>query len=154
MRTSVSALLSGLLFGIGLAISGMTLPETVIAFLDIGGEWDPSLAFVMGGALCIYGLGYWRLTKPGLAPLFAAEFSIPTATGLDPRLLCGAAIFGIGWGVAGFCPGPALTAAASLSPSALYFVGAMLVGMWLQSRLDNKLQSPRRDETSGSTVQS
>ena len=131
----------------------MTLPEKVIAFLDLGGAWDPSLAFVMGGALCIYGLGYWWLTTRRQSPLFAAEFSIPTATRLDPRLLAGAAIFGVGWGVAGFCPGPALTAAASLSPSALYFVGAMLVGMWLQGRLDSKLQSPHRDETSGSTVQ-
>ena len=134
MNAKVSSLFAGLLFGVGLAVSGMTLPEKVIAFLDIFGEWDPSLAFVMGGALLTYALGF-RWISGWEKPLFDVQFHLPTATTIDRRLLIGAGIFGVGWGIGGFCPGPALTAVGSLSYSAVVFVAAMFVGMGLQHAL-------------------
>jgi uncharacterized membrane protein YedE/YeeE len=122
-----SALFSGLLFGAGLLVSGMTMPSKVLGFLDVAGDWDPSLAFVMVGGIGI-NLVLGRLLLKRAAPLFAPAFSGPTVTAIDGPLVLGAVIFGIGWGLGGYCPGPALVTAAG-GGQALLFVGAMLVGM-------------------------
>ena len=129
-RTDLVAFAAGLTFAVGLGISGMTQPAKVIAFLDVTGAWDPSLAFVMLGAIGVH-LLFARRASSAAAPRFAPAFSLPLATGIDRRLLLGAALFGIGWGIAGFCPGPAVVSVVTLTPSALAFVAAMLVGMGL-----------------------
>ena len=121
---------AGVLFALGLGISGMTHPEKIIAFLDVTGAWDPSLALVMGGAVVTYAALYRAICRRS-APLFASGFAIPTRTEIDTRLLLGAAVFGVGWGLGGFCPGPALVALASGSPAVLAFVASMLAGMVL-----------------------
>ena len=125
-RTDVVAFVAGLTFAIGLGISGMTQPAKVIAFLDVAGAWDPSLAFVMLGAIGVH-LVFARRVKSRAAPRFAPAFSVPRATGIDGRLLAGAALFGVGWGIAGFCPGPAVVSVVTLAPTALAFVAVMLV---------------------------
>ena len=107
METVLAALLSGLLFGAGLTISQMVNPAKVAGFLDVAGDWDPSLALVMGGALTVTAICY-RLTMRRGAPLLASDFRLPTAEDVDARLIGGAALFGVGWGLAGFCPGPAI----------------------------------------------
>ncbi|KQQ19471.1 hypothetical protein ASF53_24075 [Methylobacterium sp. Leaf123] len=125
-----AALASGLLFGFGLALSGMMNPEKVLGFLDVAGEWDPSLAFVLAGAVGISALGYGlraRMAQPLLTP----RFDVPTNSRPDARLVGGAALFGIGWGLAGFCPGPALSGLFLGLPQVALFVAAMLVGMLL-----------------------
>lgn len=122
------SLTSGLIFGIGLILSGMANPAKVQNFLDVFGNWDPSLAFVMGGAILVTAPGYFLLRKQE-KPLFADMFQFPTRTDLDKPLLIGSAIFGIGWGLGGFCPGPALTALSIGSLGTLVFVVAMLVGI-------------------------
>lgn len=127
-------LLSGLIFGLGLILSGMADPAKVLNFLDIFGAWDPSLAFVMGGASLTAFIGYrlvWRRSVPVMAP----AFDNPTATAIDAPLLSGAAIFGIGWGLGGFCPGPAFTSLAMASPGILVFLPAMLIGIVLGGAL-------------------
>ena len=101
------ALLAGTLFGAGLAISGMTDPGKVIGFLDLAGQWDPSLAFVMGAAICI-SLPTFQLLRGRSKPVFASQYFLPTKQDLDPQLILGAVLFGIGWGIAGLCPGPAI----------------------------------------------
>lgn len=120
----------GLLFGIGLVISGMSDPAKVLNFLDLAGTWDPSLAFVMGGAVVVAFFGY-RLVLKRDRPVVGSSFRIPARTELEPRIFAGPAIFGFGWGLAGFCPGPALTALGLAAPGTLIFVPAMFVGMWL-----------------------
>ena len=127
-RTDVVAFVAGLTFAIGLGISGMTQPAKVIAFLDVTGAWDPSLAFVMLGAIGVH-FAFARRVQSAAAPRFAPAFSFPIATGIDRRLLLGAALFGIGWGIAGFCPGPAVVSVVTLAPTSIAFVAAMLVGM-------------------------
>ena len=127
-RTDVVAFAAGVTFAIGLGISGMTQPAKVIAFLDVAGAWDPSLAFVMLGAIGVHVL-FARRVKSGAAPRFAAAFSLPLANAIDRRLLLGASLFGIGWGIAGFCPGPAIVSVVTLAPTALAFVAAMLISM-------------------------
>ncbi len=124
----LSALGSGLLFGLGLALSGMMDPEKVLGFLDVVGLWDSSLAFVLGGAVGVSALGY--AAKARMArPAFAPRFDVPTNPRLDARLLAGAALFGVGWGLAGLCPGPALAGLSLGLPQIALFVVAMLVGM-------------------------
>lgn len=130
----VSALLMGLIFGVGLAWSGMTDPMKVLAFLDLAGAWDPTLAFVMGGALLVNLPLFWLTRKRG-RPLFEERFALPTRQDLDPRLIGGSALFGIGWGIGGFCPGPALASLGSGAPVVIGFVGMMLLGMWLADRI-------------------
>ncbi len=121
--------LSGALFAIGLAISGMTRPDKVVGFLDVTGAWDPSLAFVMGGAVLVnVALFYPTLRRK--KPVYGAKFGIPTRRDIDGRLVGGAALFGIGWGLGGFCPGPGLASLSTLSVQALVFVGAMVGGMF------------------------
>lgn len=126
--SQLMALLSGLLFGFGLAVSGMIDPARVQGFLDIAGRWDPTLAFVMGGALLVNVPAYW-LTRRRAQPLFEPKFYLPTRKDVDARLLIGAAAFGVGWGIAGFCPGPALGSLASGIPRIFGFCLAMLAGM-------------------------
>jgi len=121
-------LAAGLLFGIGLVVSGMANPAKVLNFLDVAGSWDPSLAFVMVGAIAVTALGY-RVILARPKPLFAAAFQLPTQRAIDARILVGPAIFGVGWGLSGFCPGPALTSLGLAAPGTLAFVPAMLVGM-------------------------
>ena len=126
-------LLCGLVFGTGLAVSGMTDTAKVLGFLDLFGHWVPDLAFVMGGAVCVT-LVAFRFVLRRKQPLLAADFSLPLNTAIDGRLLGGAAIFGIGWGSYGYCPGPALSALVYLDGKTLLFVIAMLVGMLLANK--------------------
>ncbi len=126
-RYFLCALVSGALFGAGLVLSGMTDPQRVIGFLDVFGAFNPSLAFVLGGAVLVTVISFGfilRLKKP----LFAARFVVPQARTIDAKLIAGAALFGIGWGLAGYCPGPAIAGLAIGNPEALWFVGAMLSG--------------------------
>ncbi|TFL18686.1 DUF6691 family protein [Jannaschia formosa] len=125
--------LSGLVFGLGLVISGMSNPAKVLNFLDLAGTWDPSLAFVMGGATVTAFIGY-RLVWHRRAPVLETRFDVPTNTRIDRPLILGAALFGTGWGIGGFCPGPAWTALPLLAPGTLVFVPAMLAGLWLGAR--------------------
>ena len=139
------ALLSGSLFAVGLVLGGMTQPAKVMGFLDIGGlahgvsssaqagYWDPSLAFVMGGALLVSLLAFW-LTPQRAKPLADEKFHLPTRNDIDRTLLVGSALFGIGWGLVGYCPGPALASILSGGSDALFFVGAMVIGMWAAKR--------------------
>lgn len=135
------AFLLGVLFAIGLGISGMTLPTKVIGFLDLFGDWDPSLALVMVGAIGVNGLVY-AVVKKRSAPLLAPRFRLPTRTDIDGRLVGGAVLFGTGWGLGGFCPGPGVVSAASGATSSLVFVAAMVVGM-LAWKLVDRLLSTR-----------
>lgn len=128
------ALIAGTLFGAGLAVGGMTDPAKVIGFLDLAGKWDPSLAFVMGAALCVT-LPVFQMFRSRTRPLLEKRFFLPTKTDLDPQLIGGAALFGIGWGIAGLCPGPAIANLVSASPQVLAFVIAMAAGMWLRDRV-------------------
>jgi uncharacterized protein len=118
----------GLIFGIGLCVSGMTHPDKVLGFLDLAGAWDPSLAFVMAGALAIGFVGF-GLAKRRRRDIFGAPLALPERGAIDRRLLLGSAIFGIGWGLAGICPGPGLVDVGFLEPRALVFVAAMAIGM-------------------------
>ena len=121
-------LVSGTLFGAGLALGGMTDPARVRGFLDLFGDWDPTLAFVMGGAVLVMAIA-WRI-QPRLAhPIFAEKFALPDRSDLTPKLIGGSALFGIGWGIAGLCPGPGIAALVIQPTSAAIFVAAMLAGM-------------------------
>ena len=122
---------SGTLFGAGLTISGMTDPARVRGFLDIFGNWDPTLAFVMGGAVLVMAVA-WQLRARMLRPVFGEKFSLPDRKDLDARLIAGSILFGIGWGIAGLCPGPAIASLALSPAAALPFVIAMLAGMLFQ----------------------
>lgn len=125
---------SGLVFGLGLIVSGMADPAKVLNFLDLAGTWDPSLAFVMGGAVVVTFIGY-RLVLARKAPLLMGSFDVPASKQIDLSLVGGAAMFGIGWGIGGFCPGPALTALPLLAPGTLVFVSAMFIGLWAGQRV-------------------
>ena len=122
---------AGILFALGLGLSGMAMPEKVIGFLNITGDWDPSLAFVMIGAIGVHVLFYQLWLKQKDKPLLAPSFSIPTHKKIDSRLVIGSTLFGIGWGLSGFCPGPALLAIMSLNRTSLIFAIAMIAGMVL-----------------------
>lgn len=128
------SLVAGTLFGAGLVIGGMTDPGKVIGFLDLAGRWDPSLAFVMGAALCITLPVFQFVVRRRSQPMLDVRFHLPTKTDLDPQLLGGAVLFGIGWGIAGLCPGPAIANLVSGSPEVAAFVAAMMAGMWLRDR--------------------
>lgn len=125
----IATLISGLLFGLGLCVSGLINPAKVLAFLDLAGAWDPSLAITMACAVVTTAIGYRIAFRSG-APLFGSSFQIPTLQEIDRTLVGGAALFGIGWGLIGFCPGPAIAALATQSISAVVFVAAMLAGMF------------------------
>lgn len=131
MLASITALLSGLVFGLGLLLSGMGNPAKVQNFLDFSGQWDPSLALVMGGAIAI-GLLAFTWAKTRSKALLGDLMQLPAGQSIDKRLITGSAMFGVGWGLAGFCPGPALMNLATLQPEVWLFVAAMLVGMLAQ----------------------
>jgi uncharacterized membrane protein YedE/YeeE len=135
MNSALAAFLSGVIFAVGLAIGGMTQPAKVAGFLDFTGDWDPSLMFVMSGAVITHAILY-PLIRHRSTPLFTATFSVPTRKDIDPGLLGGAALFGIGWGFSGFCPGPAITSLASGQTPVLIFVAAMIGGMYLYTWVD------------------
>lgn len=128
MKSKLVAFAGGALFGIGLAISGMTKPSKIVGFLDLTGAWDATLAFVMAGAVGVHFVAYRLVTKRS-APLFAPKFDLPTRRDLDRKLLVGAGIFGVGWGLAGFCPGPAIVTAASGQLTAIVFMVGMILGI-------------------------
>lgn len=130
----VGALITGILFGLGLSISEMINPARVIGFLDLAGRWDATLLWVMGGALAVT-VPFYPLILRRARPLLDREFSLPTKSAIDRPLIVGAALFGIGWGLGGFCPGPALAALATGSSSMVLFVLAMIAGQWLTARL-------------------
>ncbi|NOK23729.1 DUF6691 family protein [Corallococcus carmarthensis] len=134
MRPNLSAFLSGLLFALGLGLGGMTDPANVLGFLDIAGDWDFRLAFVMGGAIAVHA-ALRPLIHQRQRPLFAAKFPAFSSSRLDPKLLVGSALFGVGWGLGGYCPGPALTSLASGASQVLVFVPAMFAGMYLAQAL-------------------
>ena len=139
MKRLVVALIAGAIFACGLVLGGMTLPGKVVAFLDITGDWDPSLMFVMAGAMLVY-FPVYRWVRGMQRPLFANRFRLPTRKDIDVKLLGGAVLFGIGWGIGGFCPGPALTSLGSLADAALWFVPAMFVGFGLVALAERKAQ--------------
>ncbi|MVA99531.1 YeeE/YedE family protein [Nitratireductor sp. CAU 1489] len=134
----VSAFLIGGLFGIGIALSGMANPAKVLNFFDVAGTWDPSLIFVMGGALITTAIGYRLIFGARQRPLFDTRFSLPTARDIDMPLVGGSALFGIGWGIAGFCPGGAVPALGLGHPQTPIFLAAMIAGIvvarWLKAR--------------------
>jgi uncharacterized membrane protein YedE/YeeE len=130
IRRLLPPLASGAIFGAGLTIGGMTDPARVRGFLDIFGEWDPTLAFVMGGALFVMAIAWW-IQRRMKRPIFAESFSLPDRQDLDPKLLAGAVLFGIGWGLAGICPGPAVASLALVPGQVLPFLAAMIAGMAL-----------------------
>jgi len=126
--TLFTSFLAGLVFGLGLIVSGMANPAKVLGFLDLGGRWDPSLAFVMGGAIAV-GTVAFAVARRRTRSLLGTAMRLPAARAIDRRLVLGSVLFGIGWGVAGFCPGPGLVAAGMGEVKALVFVAAMLAGM-------------------------
>ena len=130
MRAILVPLASGTIFGAGLTIGGMTDPARVRGFLDLFGNWDPTLAFVMGGAVLVMAIA-WAVQRKMQRPAFAEGFSLPDRNDLTPRLVGGSALFGVGWGIAGLCPGPGFAALAIAPVSAAIFVAAMLAGMLL-----------------------
>ena len=131
------ALLSGLLISAGIAVSKMIDPQKVLGFLDLTGNWDPSLAFVMAAALVVYTIGYRLVLKKGTA-LFSAGFALPSKKQLDRSLLVGAAIFGVGWGMAGYCPGPAIAALPAASTGTTGFVIMMVLGWFIAGKIPIK----------------
>lgn len=134
---NLNAFFVGLLFGLGLIISGMTDPSKVIGFLDLTGEWNPSLAFVMGGAVLI-GSAAFTIARNRQRSLLGEPMQLSSATELDSRLLLGSLVFGIGWGISGFCPGPAVVSAVAGQPKACIFVASMLTGMALYSIIEQR----------------
>jgi len=150
MRTAINALV-GLIFGLGLLISGMANPAKVLNFLDLAGTFDPSLIFVMLGAIVVTFLGY-RLVFKRPRPILVKGFSLPTSKDVDARVVLGPAVFGMGWGLSGFCPGPATTSLSLLAKGTLVFVPAMLIGIMLarlilQTRPSGKALSAGASET-------
>lgn len=137
------AFVAGLVFAIGLAIAGMGRPSKVLAFLDVTGAWDPSLAFVMASAIAVH-IGFALRARRGGLPLLATSYALPRRDGLDLSLFAGAATFGIGWGLVGYCPGPAVVGAATGSSTPIIFVASMLVGLLLPRALGVIVPAPSR----------
>jgi len=128
MQHRIAEFFVGLLFGVGLILAGMTDPSKVLGFLDMAGGWDPSLALVMGGAILV-GIGAFAIAKKRTTTFFGGAMHLPTSTDIDKRLIIGSVLFGVGWGLAGFCPGPAIVSLGAGQPKAVAFVVAMLLGM-------------------------
>jgi len=142
MSLFVAAFFSALIFGLGLGVAGMTLPTKVIGFLDVTGNWDPSLAIVMIGAIAVHSVSYRLITKRE-SPILTAEFQIPEKRQIDPKLVLGSLIFGVGWGIGGFCPGPAIVAAVSGAPSVLVFLVSMIAGVYVHKILNDSFFAKR-----------
>jgi uncharacterized membrane protein YedE/YeeE len=142
MKSNLLSLVSGVLFALGLGIAGMTKPEKVMGFLDFTGAWDPSLMMVMVGGIGVNALAYHLVAKRRDKPFFGDKWELPTRKDIDPKLLAGAAIFGVGWGLGGFCPGPGIVSLASGGMPALVFVAAMVGGMLLFSLQEGKKAPP------------
>jgi uncharacterized membrane protein YedE/YeeE len=140
---TLSSFIVGLIFGIGLILAGMTNPAKVIGFLDITGTWDPSLAFVMGGGILVAIVAF-RFAKKRTVNFLGGAMRMPTSDMIDKRLVIGSLLFGAGWGMAGFCPGPALTSMGTGNPKAVIFVIAMIVGMALFELADRFWHQPRQ----------
>lgn len=138
---ALSLYLIGLIFGVGISVSGMANPAKVLNFFDLAGTWDPSLAFVMGGAVIVTFIGY-RFVLRRSSPIMAPSFNLPTNRALDARLIGGSALFGVGWGIAGFCPGGALPALGTGDVRVFIFVGALLAGI-LAARFLSRLRPSR-----------
>ncbi|HSV29885.1 MAG TPA: DUF6691 family protein [Candidatus Omnitrophota bacterium] len=142
MRGNVSSYLAGLLFGAGIMLSGMADPANVLGFFDVFGAWNPTLGFVMAGGLMVSFVGYrYCMSRPG--PVCAAVYQIPSRQDVDRRLVAGAALFGIGWGMAGYCPGPAMIAAGGGFTEAASFTAAMAVGMLAWRMVEQSLDRSR-----------
>lgn len=137
MATVFTSLLAGLVFGLGLIVSGMADPAKVLGFLDLAGAWDPSLAFVMAAAVAVAAVAF-ALTKERTMSMLGAAMKLPTSRNIDRRLVFGSLLFGVGWGVAGFCPGPGLVALGMGEFKALVFVLAMLVGMGIFELIERR----------------
>lgn len=135
MKNAIAAFVVGFVFAIGLGISGMTQPAKVVGFLDLFGSWDPSLLFVMVGAISVHFVTY-RLIRQRKSPLLAEQWQVPTKREITPALVVGSLIFGVGWAVAGFCPGPGITSLANFSKEPTIFVLSMLAGMFLFRQFD------------------
>ena len=138
MKRNAAAFGAGALFAVGLTVSGMTRPAKVVGFLDLAGDWDASLAFVMMGAIAVHFVAY-RLVLRRPAPLFDGSFHLPTRRDIDLRLVLGAAVFGVGWGLGGYCPGPGLVSAAAGALGAVVFVVGMTVGMLIEQAVARAL---------------
>ena len=141
MKNRFSEFVVGLVFGLGLIVSGMSDPGKVQGFLDLAGLWDPSLAFVMGGAIAV-GIFAFALAKKRTRSVLGGAMHLPSAKDIDRRLVIGSLVFGAGWGLAGFCPGPAIVSAGAGQPKALVFVLAMLAGMWLFEWAESRRNKP------------
>jgi uncharacterized protein len=152
MKPNLAAFGSGALFAVGLAVSGMTKPSKVVGFLDVAGAWDPSLAFVMIGAISVHLVAH-RLVKRRTTPLFDAKFHLPTRKDIDPRLVLGSLVFGAGWGLGGFCPGPGLVTAGGGSLGALVFVAGMTIGMILENAVARSVFEQRHAGNARSQAQ-
>ena len=137
MSRRLSEFVTGLIFGLGLIISGMTDPSKVIGFLDMTGAWDPSLAFVMGGAILVGAIAF-AIAKKRTKDFFGGAMQLPSSTNIDRRLVGGSLMFGAGWGLAGFCPGPALVSLAAGVPKAVAFIAAMLLGMAIFEAIEHR----------------
>jgi len=137
MKNTLVAFSCGLLFAIGLSVAGMTRPSKIIAFLDVTGDWDPSLALVMVGAIAVYAVAH-RLSLHRSKPLLAEAFERPRRTDIDFRLVAGAVVFGIGWGASGYCPGPVVVSLGAASLPALWVAGGMVAGMLAFSALETR----------------
>jgi len=137
MGQLAATLISAIIFGIGLELAQMTNPQKVIGFLNITDKWDPSLMFVMIGAIIVNSI-LFIVVKRRVAPFFAPKFMLPTLTKADKKLILGSAIFGLGWGIGGFCPGPALSSLMRLQPQIFIVVGSMLLGMWVFKLVEKK----------------
>ena len=142
MNKIVSALLIGVIFGLGITISGMINPAKVLNFFDLAGAWDPSLAFVMGGGLVTAMIGYRLVFGRLKSPIFDSAFALPVSSAIDRRLVGGAAVFGIGWGIAGFCPGGAIPALGLFNAETLIFVAAVIAGIVLARIVRSRLPAP------------
>ncbi len=139
MKNGLAALAVGFIFALGLGISGMTQPQKVIGFLDLFGQWDPSLIFVMVGGIIVHFITY-RLIRKRSSPLFSTQWHVPIKKDITPALITGSFIFGVGWALGGFCPGPAVTSLASFESTPFIFVVSMIAGMFLFKILDSKLK--------------
>ena len=142
MKNNLSAGVVGLIFALGLGISGMTQPQKVVGFLDVFGNWDPTLMFVMIGSIAVHFISY-RLIKKRDSPLFSTQWHLPTKTQITPSLVVGSIVFGLGWGLAGYCPGPALVSLGSFQTRPFIFIIGLLGGMLIFKMLDKKLKIVR-----------